>query len=67
MHLLYPDSNFPVGELQKYTDDNLERTTGEELRMRDRLYEDKLKDLRQAAEAHRQVGMKEPQLGYRRC
>eukprot|EP00041_Stephanoeca_diplocostata_P006365 m.82258 g.82258 ORF g.82258 m.82258 type:complete len:480 (+) comp16324_c0_seq1:112-1551(+) len=55
MHLLYPDSNFPIGEMQKYTDDNLERTTAEELRMRDRLYDDKLKDLRQAAEAHRQV------------
>ncbi len=39
------------------TRSNLRRVTAEELRMREHLIEDQLSDLRQAAEAHRQVSL----------
>jgi len=66
MHRIYPTGDYPVGEEQTrlgtldgergYCDFNLERFTAAERRERDRAYdEDCLKDLRQAAEAHRQV------------
>jgi len=56
MHELYPARDFPVGEEQEYKDYNLERTTMAELRAKDAATLDEtLTDLRQAAEAHRQV------------
>jgi len=59
MHELYTEDNYPIGQHQDYTngiDDNTQRVTPEEMRAKDRMYEeDMLKDLRQAAEAHRQV------------
>eukprot|EP00038_Savillea_parva_P020371 m.31142 g.31142 ORF g.31142 m.31142 type:complete len:463 (+) comp4776_c0_seq2:37-1425(+) len=56
MHELYPDGKFPMGEEQEYADYNLERVTMEELRAKDAATLDEtLRDLRQAAEAHRQV------------
>eukprot|EP00049_Salpingoeca_infusionum_P000159 m.37695 g.37695 ORF g.37695 m.37695 type:complete len:420 (-) comp10122_c0_seq1:2691-3950(-) len=51
----FPDGNFPVGEIMEYNDDNLQRTTGEEYRARDAIMESELKELREGAEAHRQV------------
>jgi hypothetical protein len=52
MHELYSTGDYPVGELFEWT---TQRTSGEELRAREKLVEDQLNDLRQAAEAHRQV------------
>ncbi|PGH04627.1 methionine aminopeptidase, type II [Helicocarpus griseus UAMH5409] len=54
---LFPSGNYPKGEFLKYNE-NLSRTTGEELRYLDRMnhFDDEfLKDYRQAAEVHRQV------------
>jgi hypothetical protein len=54
--LSLPDENFPVGEEQAYAIYNLDRTTMDELRQKDdATMGEKLKFLRQAAEAHRQV------------
>jgi hypothetical protein len=68
---LYPAGNFPMGELCQYKDEyaylcvcsfafdarasNLQRETSAEVRAREMLMDQDLKDLRQAAEAHRQV------------
>ena len=53
---LYPSGNFPEGEIMQYEQDyNLDRTTSEEMRERERLEQDVYKDVRQAAEVHRQV------------
>ncbi|KAJ1891334.1 Methionine aminopeptidase 2 [Kickxella alabastrina] len=52
---LFLNNSYPVGELQEYRDDNLFRTTSEEMRAKDRLNEKQLFDLRRAAEVHREV------------
>lgn len=57
---LFPDGNFPEGEIQKhpiFTDDRKapDRFTSEEKRALDRLHLDIYKELRLAAEAHRQT------------
>ncbi|XP_031565186.1 methionine aminopeptidase 2B-like [Actinia tenebrosa] len=52
---LFPDGNYPEGEIMSYKDDNLWRETNEEKRALDRLHADIYTDIRQAAEAHRQV------------
>eukprot|EP00116_Pleurobrachia_bachei_P002996 sb/3463258/ len=51
---LYPDGEFPLGEICQYTDDNLWRTSSQEMKMKDFAFEEALKEARQAAEAHRQ-------------
>lgn len=57
---LFPDGNFPEGEIQKhpiFTDDRKapDRFTSEEKRALDRLHTDIYNELRLAAEAHRQT------------
>ncbi|KXJ25397.1 methionine aminopeptidase 2B [Exaiptasia diaphana] len=52
---LFPNNNYPIGELMSYKDDNLWRETSEEKKALDRMHDDILADVRQAAEAHRQV------------
>lgn len=57
---LYPDGNFPEGEIQRhpiFTDDRkaADRFTSEEKRALDRLHTDIYNELRLAAEAHRQT------------
>lgn len=58
---LFPDGKYPPGEIVKiveYQDDNLRRTTDEELRYLARgpiANDDVLNDYRKAAEVHRQV------------
>ncbi|EDQ89410.1 uncharacterized protein MONBRDRAFT_37121 [Monosiga brevicollis MX1] len=52
---LFPARKMPENETHQYKDDNLQRTTAEEIRARDRLMEEQIQDLREAAEAHRQV------------
>ncbi|KAI0081102.1 methionine aminopeptidase 2-like protein [Panus rudis PR-1116 ss-1] len=56
---LFPDGNFPEGELQDYKDDNLWRTTSEEKRYIEREImndpEETYNNIRRAAEVHRQV------------
>lgn len=52
---LFPNGNFPVGQIMHYKDDNLWRETNEEKRALDRAQNDMYSDVRQAAEAHRQV------------
>ncbi|KAJ2376682.1 Methionine aminopeptidase 2 [Coemansia sp. RSA 2607] len=52
---LYPNNSYPEGQICEYTDDNMYRTTSEEMRARDRVNEQQLIDLRRAAEVHRQV------------
>jgi len=51
---LFPSGNYPVGEIQPY-DENIARTTSEEIRSNDRMDDMFLSDYRQAAEIHRQV------------
>ncbi|KAL0095412.1 peptidase M24, structural domain-containing protein [Phycomyces blakesleeanus] len=46
---------YPVGECHDYRDDNLWRTTSEEMRAAERIKEDEYDQLRRAAEVHRQV------------
>ncbi len=46
---------FPVGELQEYSDKNTYRTTSEEMRERERIESDLYDSVREAAEVHRQV------------
>jgi len=53
--LLFPEGNFPVGEIQDYIDDNLWRKTSTEKKEADMLSEELYKDVRLAAEVHRQV------------
>lgn len=54
---IYPNGDYPKGELVPYShDENLARTTDEECRYNSRLWDDNfLSDYRQAAEIHRQV------------
>lgn len=52
---LFLSGNFPKGQIMSYKDDNLWRETNEEKRAMDRLHSDIYSDVRQAAEAHRQV------------
>ncbi|KAJ1734558.1 Methionine aminopeptidase 2 [Coemansia biformis] len=52
---LFPNNSYPEGEICEYRDDNNYRTTSEEMRAKDRLSEQKLFDLRRAAEVHREV------------
>jgi methionyl aminopeptidase len=57
VRLQFPDGNYPTGEICEYVkDENRWRTTSEEKRLLDRMMnEDLLKDVRRAAEVHRQV------------
>ncbi|THH02315.1 hypothetical protein EW026_g517 [Hermanssonia centrifuga] len=56
---LFPDGNYPEGELQEYKDDNAWRTTSEEMRYKERMAmedpEVTYQSIRRAAEVHRQV------------
>lgn len=53
---LFPDGNYPLGEIMQYKDDNLWRVTNEEKRAIDRMNNENIyKEARLAAEAHRQV------------
>ncbi|KAJ8488136.1 hypothetical protein ONZ51_g3754 [Trametes cubensis] len=56
---LFPDGNYPEGELQEYKDDNAYRTTSEEKRYNERMAmedpEVTYNNIRRAAEVHRQV------------
>ncbi|KAJ2820823.1 Methionine aminopeptidase 2 [Coemansia sp. 'formosensis'] len=52
---LFPNNTYPEGQICDYADDNLYRTTSEEMRAKDRLNEQQLFDLRRAAEVHREV------------
>jgi len=56
---LFPDHNYPIGEICEYKNDTtaINRVTSEEKRALDRGYEENYKDLRRAAEAHRQTRM----------
>lgn len=51
---LFPSGEYPEGEIQPYNE-NLARTTGEEIRANDRMDSTFLNDYRFAAEVHRQV------------
>ncbi|OCK78066.1 methionine aminopeptidase 2-like protein [Lepidopterella palustris CBS 459.81] len=52
---LFPDSNYPEGEICEYRNENAYRTTSEEKRHLDRMNNDFLTEYRQGAEVHRQV------------
>ncbi|PCH34153.1 peptidase M24A methionine aminopeptidase [Wolfiporia cocos MD-104 SS10] len=56
---MFPDGNYPEGELQEYKNDNAWRTTSEEMRYNERLAmedpETTYTNIRRAAEVHRQV------------
>lgn len=57
---LFPDQRYPEGQIVEYTnkDDNLQRTTAEELRhmyLANNMDDEFLNDYRKAAEVHRQV------------
>ncbi|KAJ1804928.1 Methionine aminopeptidase 2, partial [Coemansia sp. RSA 2599] len=52
---LFPGNSYSEGEICEYVDDNMYRTTSEEMRARDRANEQQLTDLRRAAEVHREV------------
>ncbi|QSS63732.1 methionine aminopeptidase, partial [Histoplasma capsulatum] len=52
---LFPNNEYPVGELVEYKDENAYRTTNEEKRYLDRMNNDFLSEYRYAAEVHRQV------------
>nr|D4DE65.2 RecName: Full=Methionine aminopeptidase 2; Short=MAP 2; Short=MetAP 2; AltName: Full=Peptidase M [Trichophyton verrucosum HKI 0517] len=52
---LFPNNNFPEGEIVEYLNENSYRTTNEEKRHLDRMNNDFLTEYRQAAEIHRQV------------
>lgn len=52
---LFPNGNFPEGEIEEYRDENLYRTTNEEKRHLDRMNQDFLAEYRKGAEVHRQV------------
>ncbi|OJD27343.1 methionine aminopeptidase 2-1 [Blastomyces percursus] len=52
---IFPNNDYPVGELVEYKDDNAYRTTNEEKRYLDRMNNDFLSEYRYAAEVHRQV------------
>lgn len=52
---LFPNGQFPEGEICEYKDDNTYRTTNEEKLYLDRMNNDFLQEYRQGAEVHRQV------------
>ncbi|KAL2612748.1 hypothetical protein R1flu_024440 [Riccia fluitans] len=52
---LFPNGEFPEGEIQAYKDDNVWRWTSEEKREQERLEKPMYNAVRQAAEVHRQV------------
>jgi methionyl aminopeptidase len=52
---LFPNNQYPEGEIVEYKNENSYRTTNEEKRYLDRMNNDFLQDYRQAAEVHRQV------------
>ena len=52
---LFPQGDFPEGEIQSYKNDNLWRETSEEKREQERLESTLYADMRQAAEVHRHV------------
>lgn len=52
---MFPDHNYPEGELVEYRNQNSYRTTDEEKRHLDRMNSDFLTDYRHGAEVHRQV------------
>lgn len=55
MSNLFPDGQYPEGEIVEYRDENSYRTTNEEKRHLDRMNNDFLNEYRQGAEVHRQV------------
>ncbi|GIK03678.1 methionine aminopeptidase 2 [Aspergillus viridinutans] len=52
---LFPNNQYPEGEIVEYKNENSYRTTNEEKRYLDRMNNDFLQEYRQAAEVHRQV------------
>ncbi|MCJ1468310.1 Methionine aminopeptidase 2 [Pseudocyphellaria aurata] len=52
---LFPDNQYPEGEIVEYRNENSYRTTNEEKRHLDRMNSDFLTDYRHGAEVHRQV------------
>jgi methionyl aminopeptidase len=52
---LFPNNQYPEGEIVAYKNENSYRTTNEEKRYLDRMNNDFLQEYRQAAEVHRQV------------
>ncbi|KAF4677827.1 Methionine aminopeptidase 2 [Perkinsus chesapeaki] len=52
---LFPKKSFPVGEVHEYTGSNAYRTTSEEMKEADKLIEEDVVNMREAAECHRQV------------
>ncbi|OKL58953.1 Methionine aminopeptidase 2-1 [Talaromyces atroroseus] len=52
---LFPNNQYPEGEIVEYKDENNYRTTNEEKRYLDRMNNDFLQEYRQGAEVHRQV------------
>ncbi|KAL1968803.1 hypothetical protein VTN77DRAFT_1164 [Rasamsonia byssochlamydoides] len=52
---LFPNNQYPEGEIVEYLNENAYRTTNEEKRYLDRMNNDFLQEYRQAAEVHRQV------------
>lgn len=52
---LFPNNQYPEGEIVEYKDDNNYRTTNEEKRYLDRMKNDFLQEYRHGAEVHRQV------------
>lgn len=52
---LFPEGNYPQGEVQSYRDDNRWRETSEEKRHQARLEDDMVRDVRKAAEVHREA------------
>ncbi|KAL0262972.1 Methionine aminopeptidase 2 [Diplodia seriata] len=52
---LFPNGQYPEGQIEEYRDENLYRTTNEEKRHLDRMNNDFLNEYRQGAEVHRQV------------
>jgi methionyl aminopeptidase len=54
---MFPNKIFPLGEIQNYVASNVYRTTDEEKRQVDKLFEEDYQDIRCAAECHRQVSV----------
>ncbi|KAL4873151.1 hypothetical protein BDV12DRAFT_182409 [Aspergillus spectabilis] len=52
---LFPNGQYPEGEIVEYKNENSYRTTNEEKRYLDRMNNDFLQEYRQGAEVHRQV------------
>jgi methionyl aminopeptidase len=52
---LFPNHQYPEGEISDYRDENISRKTNEEKRHLDRMNYDTWNDFRQGAEVHRQV------------